>query len=114
MPAPLKLYVVEAPPDHEAIELTGKLELGRCRSEDTVDARDALYRFVPANGGSPDRFLIAQQNEPVGYARQHVLLEPLPNGLVRVQNLSGAELPFDGPPSGVIPPRGGHKDLTPP
>src|SRR5262245_14966295 len=86
--------------------LAAPLEIGRRRSD---EAARALFALLPAVVG-PARLLTAP-NEEKNIGRQHVLLEPLPGGIVGVSNRIGAPLPCqDGPDLAA----GASADLTPP
>src|SRR5262245_55035501 len=82
--AGLKLRVVEGDTLVREDELAGPLELGRQRQEEL--AHD-LYALLPATPTTTARLLLAKQQEG-NVSRQHVLLEPLPSGTVRVSNRS--------------------------
>src|SRR4051794_1827979 len=86
-------------------QLTGALEVGRQRKDEPSPSAGDPCPLIP---GSPTRLLIASTSES-NVGRQHVLLEPLPSGNVRVHNGSQILLPHD---NGNIAP-GQSAELTP-
>src|SRR5262249_27125657 len=70
------------------------------------------YAVVPATDAAPRRLVFARQQEG-NCSRQHVRLEPLPGGAVRVANGSQIPLPLADLPGRAIPP-GAAAELTPP
>ena len=89
MPADsLKLFVQEN--DHTVLEtpLSSTLEVGRQRAD---EAGHPLYTLLPPTAAGPARLLLAP-NEEKNIGRQHLLLEPLATGAVRVTNRSPVPL----------------------
>src|SRR5262245_13300762 len=95
--AGLKLRIIEGDLPVREVDLGGPLELGRQRQ---AELAHALYALLPPAGPGPARLLVARQHEG-NVSRQHVLLEPLPSGAVRVSNRSQIALPCGG--SAVAP-----------
>src|SRR4051794_38671404 len=87
-------------------ELAGPLELGRQRKDEPAPSAAMPCPLLP---GSPARLLLAPTTEN-NVGRHHVLLEPLPAGVVRVHNGSRIALPHD---HGRIAP-GKSAELIPP
>ncbi len=87
-------------------ELAGSLELGRQRKDEPSPSAAVPCPFLP---GSPARLLLAPTTEN-NVGRQHVLLEPLDSGNVRVHNGSQIALTHD---HGSIAP-GKSAELAPP
>src|SRR4051794_20712000 len=86
--AGVTLRILEGDRPVRDADLAAPLELGRQRQDEL--AHD-LYAPLPAPSG-PARLLVARQSEG-NVSRQHVLLEPLPSGVVRVSNRSQIPLP---------------------
>jgi adenylate cyclase len=101
-----KLWVLEN--DRSAFEapLTDPLELGRQRAGEPDP-----YALLPATDKTPARLIVARQSDS-NISRQHLLLQPLLTGLVRVSNRS--QLPLPQAESGPTVPPGGTADLVPP
>jgi adenylate cyclase len=76
------------------ISLAGLLEVGRQR-----DGEPLPYQLLPATADSPQRLIIAPAQEKENVSRQHLLLEPLPSGSVRVLNRSQIPLEMVDRPS---------------
>jgi adenylate cyclase len=91
---PLRLSVLEHGQSIFGISLTGPIEAGRQR-----DGEPAPYHLLPGAGGVPQRLVLAPAQEKENVSRQHLLLEPLPSGQVRVKNLSQIALQVAGRPS---------------
>ncbi len=72
-------------------ELAGPLELGRQRKDEPSPSAAVPCPFLP---GAPARLLLAPTTEN-NIGRQHVLLEPLDSGNVRVHNGSQIALAHD-------------------
>src|SRR5438132_825900 len=104
--AALKLVIREGERLLHSGELAGPLELGRQRKDEPAPSAGLPCPFLP---GSPARLLLASTTEN-NVGRQHVLLEPLDSGAVRVHNGSRIALPHD---QGSIGP-GTSAELTPP
>ena len=85
----LKLFVQENDRIVFEAPLDAALEIGRQRAE---EASLAPCTLLPATKAGPARLLVAS-NEEKNVGRQHVLLEPLPSGAVRVSNRSPVPLP---------------------
>jgi adenylate cyclase len=105
--AGLRLRIIEGNLPAREYALSTALELGRQRQEELAHE---LYALLPASGTSPARLLVARQQEG-NVSRQHLLLEPLPAGTIRVSNRSPVSLACEGTPA--IPP-GTSRDLSPP
>jgi adenylate cyclase len=88
-------------------ELASPLEVGRQRS-----GEPGPYAMLPATATSARRLVLARQDEG-NCSRQHLRLEPLPGGAVRIANGSQIPLSLAGTAVAVIPP-GSAMDLTPP
>jgi adenylate cyclase len=102
----LKLVIREADRLLHSGELIGSLELGRQRKDEPAPSTEVPCPLLP---GDPARLLLAPTTEN-NVGRQHVLLEPLESGSVRVHNGSRIALPHD---HGSISP-GKTVELTPP
>src|SRR5438094_1611381 len=87
-------------------DLAEPLELGRQRQDELTHD---LYALLPSASG-PARLLVARQSEG-NVSRQHVLLEPLPSGAVRVSNRSQIPLLIG---DGTALPPGSGRELAPP
>ena len=91
---PLRLSVLEHGQPIFGISLTGPLEAGRQR-----DGEPGPYNLLPGAGDTPQRLVIAPADEKENVSRQHLLLEPLSSGQVRVHNRSQVPLEVaDRPP----------------
>jgi adenylate cyclase len=88
-------------------ELASALEAGRQRS-----GEPGPYELLPATASGPRRLILARQDEG-NCSRQHLRLEPLPGGAVRIANGSQIPLSLAGTTVSLIPP-GSTADLTPP
>src|SRR5436309_15765682 len=106
MPESLRLRILEQDTAVFETPLAEPLELGRQRQHDL--AHD-LYALLPSASG-PARLLVARQSEG-NVSRQHVLLEPLPSGGVRVSIRSQIPLPTG---DGTALPPGSGRELSPP
>src|SRR5258708_7105843 len=73
------------------------LELGRQRSGEPDP-----YALLPASAEAPARLVVARQQES-NYSRRHVILQPLPAGIVRVRNGSRLPLPVGGDSLTIAP-----------
>ena len=102
----LKLLIVEE--DRPAFEstFTGPLELGRQRSGEPEP-----YSLLPATGEALSRLIIAR-NQEANCARQHLRLHPLPDGTVRVENLS--RIPLSCRDSSTTVPAGSSVEMAAP
>ena len=80
--AAFKLVIREGDRLLHSGELASPLELGRQRKDEPAPSAALPCPFLP---GSPARLLLAPTTEN-NVGRQHVFLEPLPVGLVRVRN----------------------------
>jgi adenylate cyclase len=107
MMRPLEVRVLDGGVSRLVVVLSGTLEAGRQRSGEPEP-----YAVLPEADGGPQRLILARQNED-NVARRHVLLEPLPDGAVRVTNGSKIPLVLDGSAVSIIAP-GDVADLTPP
>ncbi len=105
----LKLVIRDA--DHllHSGDLSGPLELGRQRKGEPPPSAAVPCPLLVGDASTPARLIIAPTNEN-NVGRQHVLLEPLHSGAVRVHNGSQIALPHD---NGSIAP-GKSAELTPP
>jgi adenylate cyclase len=101
----MKLHIFEDARSFET-ELTGPLELGRQQEHEPGP-------YAVRTGGSVPRLVIAWNPEVEGFSREHLRLEPLPGGRVRVRNRSQRFPVPVSPGDGPIPP-GGSADLVPP
>jgi adenylate cyclase len=108
MKEPLKLQVYER--DRLAFEasLLSVFELGRQRAGEPDP-----YALLAATATAPARLILALQQEKDNVSRQHLLLEPLSSGAVRVHNGSQIPLPYGPSPAGKVAPSGSI-ELTPP
>jgi adenylate cyclase len=106
MSQPLKLRILIG--DHPAFEigLTDPLLLGRQRKGDP-----GPYTLLPATAADPARVVIASATEE-NCSRQHVLLQPQPDGLVRVIN--GSRMPLARGDGGAPLPADAQADLPVP
>ncbi len=104
MSQPLQVLVLGPDALEFRADLTAALEVGRQRVGEPEP-----YALLPSGGGAA-RLVVARQQES-NVSRQHLLLEPLPSGPVRVRNCS--QLPVPRAAGGAIPP-GGSADLEPP
>jgi adenylate cyclase len=103
----LKLSVLENDLPAFEVDLTAPLELGRQRGGEPEP-----YALLPATATAPRRLVIARQQES-NCSRQHIRLDLLPSGAVRVANGSQIPLPVADPPGRAIPPNTAA-ELTPP
>ncbi len=99
----VRILVSELPTCETKLE--GPLELGRQRT-----GEPAPYQVVPATDGSPARLILAPQQDKDNVSRRHLMLTPLADGMVRVNNQSQAPLELG---EDSIPP-GGSLDRMPP
>src|SRR5438128_720598 len=95
-------------PLHSSL-VSGPLELGRQRKDEPAPSPALPYPLLAGTADTPDRLIIAPTDEN-NVGRQHVLLEPLDSGSVRVHNGSQIPLPHD---HGSIAP-GAAAELAPP
>ena len=105
--ASLKLFVQENDCTVVEVALGEPLEIGRQRAD---EVRHPLPFLLPASPAGPARLLIAS-NEEKNIGRQHLLLEPLPGGSVRIHNRSPVPLPRG---DGVPLPPSASAELTAP
>jgi hypothetical protein len=77
-----QIYIHEKRRLLHTTQVAGSLELGR-----QIDAEEGLFDLQPGAGRA--RLAIARFDEP-GFSRKHILLTPLADGQVRVENLSTA------------------------
>jgi adenylate cyclase len=106
MNAGLKLWLLD--PNRTPLEwmLPTALEIGRQRLGEPEP-----YSLVPAIGESAARLIVARQTDS-NVSPQHLLLQPLPEGLVRVSNRS--QLPLPRAEGGPAVPAGAVVELAPP
>jgi adenylate cyclase len=83
MTSPLKLQIHEDGQCRTEVELTGLLELGRQRVSEPEP-----YTLLEGSPGNPARLIFASTEEVDNVSRQHLELEPLADGSVRVTNRS--------------------------
>jgi len=89
------------------VELSTPLEAGRQRAGEPEP-----YTLLPATPTTPRRLILARRGEG-NCSRQHLRLEPLPGGAVRVVNDSKILLPLIGATPASLEP-GAQAELNPP
>lgn len=107
MTDPLRLRILEGSALAFEVDLFTPLEAGRQRAGEPDP-----YLVLPATPASPRRLIFARRHEG-NCSRQHLRLEPLPGGAVRVTNDSKIPLPLAGVPTTPLDP-GAAVELSPP
>ncbi len=113
MSSTLTLLVFEdnlAKKPRQKLVLDAPVEVGRQTVEEK-DKKQEPYTIIAATSTSRTRLIIAANAETHNFSREHLSLEPLPSGLVRVKNKSKSPLDCV---SGQSIPAGASADLEPP